>query len=189
MPVFVSLLRAVNVGGNRKLPMADLRALYLSLGLEDPRTYIQSGNVVFRTSKRDPDALAVRIETAIERAFGFRSEVMLRSAAELRTVTASNPFLRLSEFDPSRVLITFLAAEPGIEARAKVLALTLPFEERDGEKVRIVGREIYMYCPNGMGKSTLPFALIAKTLKAPGTSRNWNTVMKLLEIAESMARE
>jgi len=180
MTVIVSMLRGVNVGGHNKIKMDALRALYVSLGLQNPQTCIQSGNVVFRVDGRSLPLLAKRIEEGIERRFGFRPAVIVRTSSEMRRVIARNPFAARRDLDPSKVLVTFLATNPGKEARDKLLGI-----KTDPEELRIEGRELYIYFPNGMGQSKLP-ALIEKALRTPGTGRNWNTVRKLLEIAERL---
>jgi uncharacterized protein (DUF1697 family) len=175
------MLRGVNVGGHHKIQMETLRALYESLGLRDARTYIQSGNVIFRTAARDIAPLARRIENAIERSFGFRPAVVVRTSADLRNVIARNPFAKRSDIDPRKLLVTFLATNPDAEARDKVLKI-----KADPEELRIEGRELYIYFTNGMARPKLSAALLDRTLKTPGTGRNWNTVTKLLEIAEKL---
>src|ERR1022692_2807782 len=122
MPAIISMLRGVNVGAHNRIKMDALRALYESLGLHEPQTYVQSGNVVFRTDKRDLVALAKRIEGAIERGFGFRPTVILRTSGELRDVIARNPFAKRRGIEPSRLLVYFLASDPGAETRDKVLS-------------------------------------------------------------------
>lgn len=181
MAVVISMLRAVNVGGHNKIKMDALRALYESLRLRDPQTYVQSGNVVFRTAERDLLLLSKRIQGRIERTFGFRPEVILRTAGELRDVIARNPFAKHQGIEPNRLLVTFLAGDPGAEAREKILKL-----KTDPEELRINGRELYIYFPNGMARPKLSWAAIEKTLKTPGTGRNWNSIKKLLEIAERL---
>ncbi len=178
MGVMVSMLRGINIGGHRKIRMDALRALYGSLGLRDVQTYGQSGNVVFRSAKRDVDALREKIEDEIERRFGFRSDVIIRTAPELRDVVARNPFAR-RHLEPAKLAVTFLASDPGEEVREKVRAIPAAPEE-----LRIDGRELYIYFPNGMARPKLSLALVDRTLQTPGTARNWNTVTKLLEIAE-----
>ncbi len=181
MAVVISMLRGVNVGGHNMIKMEALRALYESLGLKDPQTYVQSGNVVFRTKGQDLAALARRIENAIERSFGFRPAVIVRTPAELRDVIARNPFATRRGIDPSRLLVTFLASDPSAEAREQILKI-----KAEPEELRINGRDLYTYYPNGMARPKLSWARIEKTLKTSGTGRNWNTVTKLLEIAERL---
>ena len=180
MPVVICLLRGVNVGGHNKVKMEALRALYESLQLRDVQTYIQSGNIVFRTKERDLAKLAVRLEDAFEKAFQFRSAVVLRTCAELRETIARNPFAARIGLDPSRILVDFCAGDPGAEARDRVLAI------QSEEELRMHGRELYIYFPEGMARTKLWPAVIDRTLKTPATGRNWNTVLKLLEMAEAL---
>ena len=175
------MLRGVNVGGHNKIKMEALRALYESLKLRDPQTYVQSGNVIFRTEERDLTRLTKRIQDGIEKKFGFRPEVILRTASELRDVIARNPFAKRRGIEPSKLLVTFLASDPGTETRKKVLGI-----KADPEELQIDGREVYIYFPNGMGRSKLPWAAIGKMLKTTGTGRNWNSVTKMLEIAKRL---
>jgi uncharacterized protein (DUF1697 family) len=180
MPVIVSLLRGVNVGGHQ-VKMDALRGLYESLGLRRAETFIQSGNVVFATQSRDLVRLAKRIEDAIEKSFGFRCDVILRATGEMRDALARNPFAARPEIDPARLLITFLAADPDPEGCAKVRAMDIHPEE-----LHIDGREVYVYFPNGMARPKLSWPLIGKCLKTPATGRNLSTVRKLLAIAERL---
>ena len=181
MSVVISLLRGINVGGHHKIRMEALRILYESLGLLGAQTFLQSGNVIFKTERRDLDLLARRIEDGIKGSFGFRVDVIVRTPSDLREVIARNPFATRPGIDPGRLLVTFLASNPAAEARDKVLAIKVHPEE-----LRIDGREIYTYFPNGMARPKLAWATIEKMLKTSGTGRNWNTVRKLLEIAEIM---
>jgi uncharacterized protein (DUF1697 family) len=180
MPVIVSLLRGVNVGGHLA-KMDALRALYESLGLRKAETFIQSGNVVFTTQARDLGALTKRIEDAFEKRFGFHSDVVLRDTAGMRDALARNPFADRPDIDPAKLLITFLASDPDPEGCAKVRALDIHPEE-----LHIDGREVYVYFPDGMARPKLSWAAIGKLLKAPGTGRNLTTVRKLLAIAERL---
>jgi uncharacterized protein (DUF1697 family) len=181
MTVMISLLRGLNVGGHHKVKMDELRALYESIGFENVQTYINSGNVLFRTAGRDLVRLRKRIEDAIEPACGFRPDVILRTPSDLRGVIARNPFAARPGMDPSKLAIHFLAADPSAEARQQVLAI-----KADPEELRIDGRELYIYFPNGMARPKLSMPLVERTLQTSGTSRNWNTVRKLLEMAEKL---
>jgi len=181
MKVVVSMLRGVNVGGHNKVAMQALRSLYASLGLLDAQTYVQSGNVVFRTKEKNLASLAAMIESAIERSFGFRPSVILRTISELRAAIAANPFATRSGIEPSKLLVTFLAASPSAEARQKALSI-----KADPEELHILDRELYIYFPNGMARPKLSMASVERALKIPGTGRNWNSVTKLLELAEKL---
>jgi uncharacterized protein (DUF1697 family) len=181
MPVLISLLRGVNLGGHRKVKMDDLRALYESLGFADVQTYINSGNVLFKTTGRDLVRLRKRIEDAIEGACGFRSDVILRTPSDLRGAIARNPFAARPGMDGSKLAIHFLAAEPSAAAREEVVAIDAAPEE-----LHCSERELYIYYTNGMARPKLSLAAVEKTLRMSGTSRNWNTVRKLLEMAEKL---
>ncbi|MDQ6707835.1 MAG: DUF1697 domain-containing protein [Acidobacteriota bacterium] len=177
----ISLLRGVNVGGHNRIKMDSLRTLYASLKLLDARTHVQSGNVIFRTEDPNLGHVTRRIEDGIERSFGFRPRVIARTVSELRDVVARNPFAARRDIEPSKLLVLFLAGEPDAAVREKVRAIA-----GDPEELRIEGRELYIHFPNGMARPKLSPALIERTLKIPGTGRNWNSVTKLLEIAEKL---
>ena len=174
MATTVGLLRGVNVGG-RTLPMAELREVVESLGFGDVRTYIQSGNVLFSAPRRPkPDV----VEAAIARRFGLEVDVMLRSPAELRRVIERNPF---PNAEPSRLHVGFMARRP---APADVAALDE--EAFAPEQFAILGTELYLHLPNGMGRTKLP-DYVLRRVKVPTTVRNWNTVTKLAELATTSA--
>jgi len=158
-----------------------LRAVYQSLKLRDCQTFVQSGNVIFRTEERDLVELAKRIENAIECKFGFHSDVILRTAAELRDVIARNPFAGQRDLEPRKFLVTFLAVDPGKEARSRLLAFKI-----EPDEVRAEARELYIYYANGLARPKLPWPAIEKVLKTSGTARNWNSVTKMLAIAEKL---
>src|SRR5258708_35730670 len=158
MPAIISMLRGVNVGGHNMIKMDALRALYESLGLRDAQTYVQSGNVVFRTKVGNPVLVSKKIEDGIERGFGFRPSVIVRSASEMRDVIRRNPFSKRAGIEPAKLVVTFFASDPGAEARAKMMSL-----QAGPEEVRVDGREVDGYFPDGMVKSTMG-PLIEKTL-------------------------
>lgn len=181
MPVLISMLRGVNLGPHNRIKMDALRAMYESLKLEDPRSYVQSGNVIFRTKEKNSPQLAKKIQSAIQKKFGCCPEVILRTTEEMRKAIAANPFPERTKAEPSKVLLTFLAAEPPPEAEANLANL-----KRFPEELRLNGRELYIYFPNGAGKSKLPWSSVDKLVKVTGTARNWNSVQAMLEIAEEM---
>jgi uncharacterized protein (DUF1697 family) len=181
MPVIVSLLRGVNVGGHHKIKMDALRELYESLGLRQAQTYIQSGNVICIAPARDFVRLGKRIEDAIEKSFGFRCDVVLRSASELREAIARNPFAGRTGLDPARLLVNFLASDPDAEGCATVKAMDIAPEE-----LRIDGRHLYVYFPDGMARPKLSWPRVGKALKVAVTGRNLSTVQKLLALAEQL---
>jgi uncharacterized protein (DUF1697 family) len=179
----ISLLRGVNLGPHRRMKMDALRKVYESVGLRDPQTFLQSGNVVFKTDERDLAQLAKRIEKAIEKSFGFRSDVIVRTSDEMKDVIRRNPFAKRKGIEPSKFLVWFLAADPGEESRDKVRSI-----KAEPEELVASGRELYIYFVNGLARPKLSFAAIDKALNTPGTGRNWNSVTKLLELAEKLER-
>jgi len=172
MTVFVALLRAVNVGGTGMLSMVDLKALCEEIGFIDVRTYIQSGNVVFRTGA-DEATVQARLEEALAAKMGKSPGVILRSRETLERVAEGSPF---PDAKPNYLLVTFLQDEAPKDALAKLVA-------PGGEEVHIAGREIYVHYPDGSGRSKLKLP----ALKA-GTSRNLNTVRKLAEMARDLEK-
>jgi uncharacterized protein (DUF1697 family) len=181
MAVIICMLRGVNVGGRNLIKMDALKALCVSLKLKDPQTYVQSGNVIFRTNEKDLAKLSKRIQDAIEETIGFRPNVMLRTAAEMSKVVTRNPFAGRKDIEPGKLLVNFLAYDPGNDAREKALAIKVGPEE-----MHLIGREAYIYFPNGQGRSKFPWPAIERALGTSGTGRNWNSVTKMLEMAEKM---
>ena len=181
MTAVIAMLRAVNVGGHNKIKMDELRELCETLGFGEPRTFIQSGNVIFRSQEKSLIKLGEKLEAGIESRFGFRPDAILRTAASLESAAATNPFAARSELDPAKLLITFLKSDPGDEARRRVHAIKV-----DPEQLHAIGAEIYIHFPDGQGKSKLPAAAIQKAIGVPGTARNMNSVLKMLEMARAM---
>ena len=177
MNVMVSMLRGVNVGGHNKIKMTELKALYEALGFKKVQTYIQSGNVVFETKERGDEKLSQKIGTAIEKKFGFCPEVIVRTVEEMREIVMRNPFAKSPAVEPGKLLVVFLASDPGKAARDAVAKIEAK------EVLKPIGSEIYIYFPDGQGKSKLKFALVEKACnKIAWTGRNWNTVEKLVEL-------
>ena len=171
--VRVALLRAVNVGG-RMVAMAELKALTADLGLGDPRTLLQSGNLVFRADTGTDAELEAQLEAAIAERLGVRTDVHVRGAADLGQIVARNPFPKEAESDPGHLLVMFLKSSP---AAAAVEALQAAVKGR--ETVRAAGRQAYIVYPDGVGQSKLTNAVIERHIGGLGTGRNWNTVLKL----------
>jgi uncharacterized protein (DUF1697 family) len=167
MPIYLALLRGVNVGG-RKLPMADLRATFDTLGHSAVRTYIQSGNVVFTAKAGSQEKVRAAIEKAIERDSGLDVTVLLRTPAEMSRVLKRNPF-------GAQAYITFLAAKPTAQQIAGIER-----EKYAPDEFVVDGREVFLHCPNGYGNTKINNALFERKLATRATTRNYNTV-KLLE--------
>jgi uncharacterized protein (DUF1697 family) len=175
MTAYAALVRGINVGG-KKVVMAELRELVSSLGHEEVSTYVQSGNVVFRTAGRDARKLAAGIERAIAQRLGLDVTVLVRSATELRSVVKGNPFLA-GGADPAGLHVTFLGAAPDASAVAQIDPATFAPDE-----FAVVDREVYLHCPDGYGRSKLSNAFFERRLRVAGTTRNWRTVTKLEEL-------
>jgi len=178
MTSYVALLRGINVGGNKMIAMADLRAALEAMGLAGVRTLLQSGNVVFRAAAQAPPKLEARLEKEAGKRFGFTPDFHVRTAGEWRQVVEENPFPAEAKADPGHLLVTFFKA-PLDTARVEALqaAITGP------ELVRCSGRHLYMTFPAGIGASKAPI-LVDRTLGARGTARNWNTVTKLAALID-----
>ena len=180
MPVFVSFLRGVNVGGHAILKMDALRATYQSLGFDNVQSYVQSGNLVFCVKNSTSEAsLTEKIQAAIQKDFGLEPKVMLRSTAELRAIMAANPFAKREGVEPNKLHVSFLAEKLSAEAQKTIANLQVP------EEIHVGGRELYIYFPEGAGLSKLA-PLLDRALKMPATARNWNTVTKMLAMAEAL---
>lgn len=178
MSVWIALLAAVNVGG-RKIVMNDLKALAGQMGLENPRTLLASGNLVFGAAGEAAE-IESRLEAALKDRFGFDCPVMLRSARELDEAIAANPFPEAARLDSSHLVLAALKETVTAEALARLRsAITGP------EQAERRGREVYFVYPDGIGHSTLTPQKVSKALGARSTGRNWNTVLKL----QAMARE
>lgn len=178
MTMYAALLRGINVSGHRKVPMAELRTLLTGLGHGDVATYLQSGNAVFSSGSGDENALAAELERAIEEQFGFAVECLVRDAAYLAAVAAGCPF-PAAELQGRQLHVTYFD-RPVDAARFAPLdaAAFLPEEFRLGD------RALYLYAPDGLGRSKLAAALSRPSLNKglTGTSRNWNTVVRLVEM-------
>jgi uncharacterized protein (DUF1697 family) len=173
----IALLRGVNVGGSRRVPMAELRELLTGLGHEDVATYLQSGNVVL-TSDLAPERLERELETAIVEGMGVDPLVVVRTRDELADVVDGNALGEVAE--PRRFQVSFLSAAPDPEVvRALEAADVAP------ERVAVRGREIYAWHPDGVQSSPLAKLLTDRKLGVTATARNWNTVTKLLELADA----
>jgi uncharacterized protein (DUF1697 family) len=174
--VYVALLRAINVGA-RRLAMVDLRALAGELGLTNPTTLLQSGNLVFGSPSKSSAALERRCEVAAEERFGFRTEFFVRTAPEWAQIVAGNPFPREAERDAGHLIVLLLKSAPST-AQGSALDGAI----RGREYVRIAGTHAYAVYPDGVGESKFTVALIEAKLGCRASGRNWNTALKLLAL-------
>ena len=171
METYISLLRGINVSGQKKVNMKELKEVYEGLGLENVRTYIQSGNVVFNHKKTPVKKLIANLEQAIAENFGFDVPVQIRTKAELERIIAENPFLKEKGLELEKNYVIFLAKEPDKAQLEKVNDLSYA-----PERFIISGTTIYFYCPNGYGNAKLNNNLFESKLKVSATTRNWKTV-------------
>jgi uncharacterized protein (DUF1697 family) len=172
----ILLLRGINLGPNKRVAMPELRELLTDAGFENVRTYVQSGNVVL-ISQASPDKVAARAEKLIAERFGFDVDVIARTADELAEVVRLNPLADVAE-NPKRYQVSDCDGEPDPEAVEKVAAAAAP-----SEKLVAVGRELYAWHPDGVGRSKMWTKLAGSGLGVRATARNWTTVTTLLDMA------
>ncbi len=174
----IAFLRGINVSGRKPVKMAELAALVESLGFENVRTFIQSGNVVSDSSAKDTWKAETLIGEAIRKNFGFDVTVIVRTADEQGKIIAGNPLLKDRGVDEDRLHVTLLAAQP-----AKDVLAGLAMGESKNERYAVKGREAYLYCPDGYGRSKLNNTAFEKKLGVPATTRTWKTMKALVEMA------
>jgi uncharacterized protein (DUF1697 family) len=174
--IFIALFSGINVGGNRIVKMAELRVFFEELGFGNVATYVQSGNVVFRAAHGDAATLTRQLEAAFEKKWGFHSRIMVRDADSFSRLVEQNPYPDIAA-EPTKLHAYVLEREPTDEEEARLS------EKCTGpEKFQIKGDVLYLHAPDGLGRSVFA-GLIGRTLKVPGTARNWRSVQALLEMA------
>jgi uncharacterized protein (DUF1697 family) len=178
MTVRIALLRGINLGAHKKVPMAKLRELSADIGLVEPQTYVQSGNLLFDT-KLDESTTVDTLENAIQDEFGFDVPVICRTAGEIEAIVASHPFSHL-DLDDRRLHVAFLDREPDVAVGEVIDAGAHDPDRFEGD-----GREIYLAYPAGLGRSKLNHSLLEGKLGVSATLRNWRTVNKLAEMSRS----
>jgi uncharacterized protein (DUF1697 family) len=179
MKICISFLRGVNMAGHNIIKMSELSLLYKELGFTDAFTYIQSGNVIFTLKGEKDVALAgSEIENAILEKFGYDVPVMIRTEEEIRNLISVNPFLDYENFDPSKMAVIFLHEKPSEAQIGKVINADYP-----PDKFKISDSEIFIYCPDGFGRTKIYTGFFEKKMGVRGTGRNWNTITTLLNLA------
>ncbi|MFD0498892.1 MULTISPECIES: DUF1697 domain-containing protein [Streptomyces violaceusniger group] len=175
----IALLRGINVGGNRKFPMARQRELMAELGFEDVTVHLQTGNIVFADPGTPPERTARTLEDHFAAALGFPVDVMVRTRDELAAAIEANPYPE-AVAEPKTLHVVFLADVPAHTAALDALdpAAYAP------DAFHRIGREIFLHCPDGVGRSKLAAKVTNARLGVPATARNWNTVTKLLALAD-----
>jgi uncharacterized protein (DUF1697 family) len=174
---YVALLRGINVGGNRMLPMKDLKVMFEQNGCVDVQTYIQSGNVVFRSAVSDAERLATQVTAAVAKRLGFEPRVLVLTRSELARAVANNPFSE-ADGNPTSVHLFFLA-EPATSADLKSMEAL----KAKSERFALKGKVLYLHTPDGFGTSRLA-TRAERLLGVEATARNWRTVTTLLDMAK-----
>jgi len=177
MNSYIALFRGINVGGRNRLPMRELVEVLEELGLQDVKTYIQSGNVIFRSEDTNVSELSERMSCAINKSHGFAPQVLLLGLDELEWAIASNPY-PAAESEPKTLHLYFLASEPehpNLEDLESVKA--------SSERFTLKGRVFYLHAPDGIGRSKLA-AKVEKSLGVAVTARNWRSVTKIMAMAQ-----
>lgn len=177
MAVYIAILRGINVGGSKKLKMTDLKAALEARGFESVSTYIQSGNLRFEHSTGSSARLAKEIHDILKSEFGYEVPVMVMQATELEEVISKNPFLPKGA-DESSLHITFLESLPAPEDLGKLNSV-----ETGEDRFEVYKNWIYLFCPNGYGRTKLTNNFFEKKLHVSATTRNWKTLLKLMEMA------
>lgn len=175
---FVAMLRGINLGNHNRMKMEDLRALVTDLGYEDPHTYLQSGNVVFRGRGR-PESASGALEEAITRELGLSVPVVARSAKQFQRVVDTNPMIAAG-LDPSKLHVTFLPKRPTADGLS---ALATTKVAGRGDRFEVAGAEVFLHCPSGYGATSYDNAFFERNLGSVATTRNWRTVCALAEMA------
>ncbi|MBS9522581.1 DUF1697 domain-containing protein [Litoribacter alkaliphilus] len=178
MKTYISILRGINVSGNKPIKMDTLREMYQDLGFRDVKTYVQSGNVIFSSEEMAPAILEQNISRQIETDFGFEVPVLVLTVDKLSEIIASNPFVDDQDKEPSFLHVTFLAAPP-----AAYDQMTIENKKQNGEKISFSNTAVYLYCPNGYGRTKLTNNFLEARLKVKATTRNWKTTTELLRLA------
>ncbi len=177
MARYISILRGINVGGRRKILMADLKLLYEELGFSNITTYIQSGNVAFDFPKTESqEKLSRKIKAAIDKTYGFDVPVITRTTQEIEQTIAINPFLKETA-DIKGLFLAFLTEEPSEENLGKLNGIEFP-----NDAFEVIGKNVYICCSGRFSDSKLTNNFFENKLKVAATTRNWKTVMKLQEM-------
>jgi uncharacterized protein (DUF1697 family) len=178
MATWICLLRAVNVGGRNKVPMAQLREALTAAGLGDVRTYVQSGNVVLTSSIRSRDKISATVRDVIAQAFDVDTPVVVRTPEELQTIVEWNPFPDVANADPKRVHIVHLTGEPTTDAVASLLTI-----DWAPDHIKVEGSEVAICYSESMHTSKLQYPKVFKQLGVDGTARNWRTIQTLVDMS------
>ena len=178
--IYLSLLRGINVSGKNRLAMPDIKRMYEGLGFGNVQTYVQSGNVIFDAPQQDAAALAGIIQTQIRQSFGLEVPVIIRTPQEFGHILEHNPFLTNRQESIETIHVTFLAAPPSADRIQMINAI-----RQVGDEFVLAGREIYLFCPGGYGRTKFNNTFFEKKLERLATTRNWKSVAALAGLAAS----
>lgn len=178
MPRYISILRGINVSGRNKIRMEELRQLLENLSFQNIQTYIQSGNIVFDSSEKDTKILQDQITSAIKDKYKFDVPALVLNNSELNDIFRNNPYINERGLPEEKLHATILSAKP-----SKACAIGIVSKKSLPDEFIIAGRTVYLYCPNGYGRTKLTNNFFENKLKTFATTRNWKTISKLVEIA------
>jgi len=181
---YISLIRGINVSGKNPLKMESLRKMLERTGFQNAATYVQSGNVVFEYNESEPGKLEQTISRRILKEFGYNVDVIVLNIDELKQIIERNPFIKDSKKEKSFMHVTFLSSLPG-----EVKLEKIENKKQPGEEVKIIQEAIYLYCPNGYGRTGLNNNFLENILKVKATTRNWRTVNELYNLAMKNFRD
>lgn len=179
MQTYIALLRGINVSGQKKIKMADLRQLLAQIGFEDVVTYIQSGNIVLKSEEKNPRALEKNIASEIYKSYGFDVPVLVKSKEEIQDIIENNPFDNSEDLEANRIYFVLLKAVPESD-----LTEALVNEIFANEKFNITANCVYLCCAKGYGNAKCDNNFFERKLKVPATTRNYRTMTKLLEMSQ-----
>jgi uncharacterized protein (DUF1697 family) len=184
MTTYISLLKGINVSGQKPVKMDALRKSFEQSGFKNVTTYVQSGNVVFSGREESTDELSIRIARKIEEDFGFQVAVIVLTNSHLKQIIAANPFSKDSKKDHVFLHVTFLSSKSkNFDSQA------IEEKKLNGEDIHVAAHAVYLYCPNGYGKTKLTNSFLESKLKTGATTRNWKTTVALLEISQKLLKD
>jgi uncharacterized protein (DUF1697 family) len=176
---YIALLRGINVSGNNVIKMADLIKSFEKINFRNIKTYVQSGNVIFDYELIETAKLENKIEENISQTFGLSVKTIVRTSDELMEIINNNPFTKEQNVEFDKLHITLLSEEP-----EPTLVSALNINKEKNEIFKVISREVYLYCPNGYARTKLNNTMFEKKLNTSATTRNWKTIIKLLEISK-----
>ncbi|WP_179021918.1 DUF1697 domain-containing protein [Winogradskyella forsetii] len=177
MKTYIALLRGINVGGHKKVPMAELRTLLTKSGLQNVKTYIQSGNVIFQSSENDVKTLEVKIGTLILHYFGFEVPVLVRTRQELLTIFNNCPFSETKKVESYFIMLCKIPSKDDTKEASQ--------KSYPNEEYTIINDCIYLFCANGYGRAKFNLGYFENKLKVNATARNYKTMVKLIALSEA----